>query len=287
MKPFSLNIQGILHAFDKPQVMGILNITDDSFFDGGIYLNPEDAAKQAIRMAEEGAQFVDIGASSSRPGSSPVSQDVELTRIIPVIHAIKDALPNILISIDTFRAIVAKEAIDQGAHLINDISSGDDDKNMLDVVGQLGVPYIAMHKKGTTQTMQDKPEYEDVTAEVLDYFNEKLVLFSKLGITDSILDPGFGFGKTVRHNYQLLSNLPAISSVCNRPIMVGVSRKSMINKVLKIMAKEALNGTTSANTLAIISGASILRVHDVKEANEAIQISLAFMKESNTTSLNY
>lgn len=277
MKSFRLNIKGTLHRFEQPVVMGILNITPDSFFDGGHFTDVEKAGEQVDKMRNYGALIIDIGASSSRPGSIPVEVNEELDRVLPVVEWICKYFPNLLISIDTFRASVAEKSVLAGAHIVNDISAGDDDINMLSTVGKLKVPYIAMHKKGNTFNMQQNPVYEDVTAEVCGYFGRKLAQFNENGIHDVIIDPGFGFGKSIAHNYQLLRDLPAIQTVCNRPILVGVSRKSMISKVVGGGAKDALNGTTSVNTLALIGGAHILRVHDVKEAMECIEITQHFL----------
>jgi len=251
--------------------MGIINITPDSFYDGGTFNSPDLALVQAESMINAGAAIIDIGGSSSRPGSLEIEIEEELHRVLPVIEKIHTTFPEVIISIDTYRSEVAKEAVKAGASIINDISAGDDDSEMFATVAQLQVPYIAMHKKGKPQTMQNSPIYEDVCVEVLDYFIKKVGLLRQLGVIDIILDPGFGFGKTTVHNYALLKNLKTFNML-ECPMLVGVSRKRMINEVLEIKAKDALNGTTVINTLALINGAKILRVHDVKEAVEAIKL---------------
>jgi dihydropteroate synthase len=252
--------------------MGILNVNTDSFFDGGRYLDLDDAKRQVERMVEEGVDIIDVGGASSRPGADEVSVEQEKERVLPVIEYLTGQVPEIPVSVDTYRAEVAKQAVKVGASIVNDISAGDDDPAMLQMVADLHVPYIAMHKQGVPKTMQDNPTYDDVTVTVLDYFRAKLKRFGELGIHDVILDPGFGFGKTVAHNYQLLRNFSALENVLNCPMLVGVSRKSMINKVLGTKAAEALNGTTVLNTIGLMNGAKILRVHDVKEAREAVQL---------------
>lgn len=267
----SINIRGRLVDLSTPCVMGILNITDDSFYDGGRYTLPEVALARAEEMIKEGAVFIDVGGASSRPGAVEIPSETELSRIIPVVEMLKSRLPEALISIDTFRAVVAKRAVEAGADLINDISSGDMDIEMAETVGKLKVPYIAMHMKGTPRNMQDNPVYGDVVQEVLDYFINKKVIWDQLGLKDVIIDPGFGFGKTVEHNYRLLSALPVLSAT-GYPILAGLSRKSMINKVIGTTAADSLNGTSAAHMIALMRGANILRVHDVKEAVEVCRI---------------
>ena len=251
--------------------MGILNTTPDSFYDGGKFNSIEHALYQTEKMLNNGALIIDIGGYSSRPGAETVDIEEELNRVIPVIEKIHKNFPNAILSIDTFRAKVAKNAIDAGASIVNDISAGDDDPEMIATVGSLGVPYIAMHKQGTPKTMQQNPNYSNVTTEVLDYFIKKIPLYRAAGINDVIIDPGFGFGKNLEHNYSLLKNLAAFKML-DYSILVGVSRKRMINEVLNISEKDALNGTTVINTIALMNGANILRVHDVKEAVEAMKI---------------
>lgn len=256
---------------EKPVVMGILNITDDSFYDGGLYKNVEKALKQTELMLNDGAVFIDIGAQSTRPGAALLKPEDELNVLIMAIENISQAFPEAIISVDTFYSKVAKEAISAGAHLVNDISAGNMDNEMLDIVSKLKVPFIAMHMKGTPQTMQQNPEYDNVTKEVMSFFADKIHKIIESGINDYIIDPGFGFGKTIVHNYELLNNLQNFQ-VFDAPVLVGLSRKGMIWKTLNSSAKEALNGTTVANTIALLKGAHILRVHDVKEAVECIKI---------------
>lgn len=255
--------------------MGILNTTPDSFYDGGKFNSIEHALYQTEKMLNDGASIIDIGGYSSRPGAETVTIEEELNRVIPVIEKIHSKFPDAILSIDTFKAKVAKNAIDAGASIVNDISAGDDDPDMIATVGKLGVPYIAMHKQGTPKTMQQNPNYSNVTTEVLDYFIKKIPQYRAAGINDVIIDPGFGFGKNLEHNYSLLKNLAAFKML-DYPILVGVSRKRMINEVLTISAKDALNGTTVINTIALINGANILRVHDVKEAIETVKIINAY-----------
>jgi dihydropteroate synthase len=270
-KHFSINCKGTLLSLRTPVVMGILNTTPDSFYDGGKFNSIQHALHQTEKMLNDGALIIDIGGYSSRPGAETVDIEEELNRVIPVIEKIHKNFPNAILSIDTFRAKVAKNAIDAGASIVNDISAGDDDPEMIATVGSLGVPYIAMHKQGTPKTMQQNPNYSNVTTEVLDYFIKKIPLYRAAGINDVIIDPGFGFGKNLEHNYSLLKNLAAFKML-DYPILVGVSRKRMINEVLNISAKDALNGTTVINTIALMNGANILRVHDVKEAAEAVKL---------------
>ena len=252
-------------------VMGILNITEDSFYDGGKYMNKKHILKQTKKMLEEGAKIIDIGAQSSRPGSHQISSKEELKKIIPTIKLLKKEFQDILISIDTFWAETARNSVLEGANIINDISAGAIDNTMFETIAELKVPYILMHMQGTPDNMQKNPRYEDVTKEVFNFFKQKIKLLNQKGISDIIIDPGFGFGKTINHNYELLNNLEQFQKL-GCPILVGISRKSMIQEVLSVSAKEALNGTTITNTLALNNGANILRVHDVKEAIECIKI---------------
>jgi dihydropteroate synthase len=274
-KHFSINCKGTLLSLKIPVVMGILNTTPDSFYDGGKFNSIEHALYQTEKMLNDGASIIDIGGYSSRPGAETVDIEEELNRVIPVIEKIHSKFPDAILSIDTFRAKVAKNAINAGASIVNDISAGDDDPEMIATVGKLGVPYIAMHKQGTPKTMQQNPNYNNVTTEVLDYFIKKIQQYRAVGINDVIIDPGFGFGKNLEHNYSLLKSLAAFKML-DYPILVGVSRKRMINEVLTISAKDALNGTTVINTIALINGANILRVHDVKEAIETVKIINAY-----------
>ncbi len=252
--------------------MGILNVTDNSFFDGGEFNTLESAKIQVSKMIEEGVDIIDVGGASSKPGAEEISVQKEIDRVLPVIEFLESEFPHIPVSIDTNRAVVAREAIVRGAEMVNDISAGDDDEDMLKTVGDLSVPYIAMHKLGTPKTMQVNPQYTDVVEQVLSYFVKKNEAFSTFGITDVIVDPGFGFGKTVEHNYALLRNLDVFSKLLGRPILAGLSRKAMINKVLGTSPGHALNGTTVLNTLAVSNGANILRVHDVQEAKQVVRL---------------
>ena len=255
----------------NPIVMGILNVTEDSFFDGGLYLNEEQIIARCKKMLEEGASIIDIGAQSSRPGATLIQADDELLKILPIIKLLKTEIPEIIISIDTFWAKTANECIKAGAHIINDISAGEMDENMFDTIAKLQVPYIIMHIKGTPQNMQNNPTYNNVVAEVISYFDEKITLLKAKGVEQIIIDPGFGFGKTLAHNYQLLNALDQFNQF-ELPVLIGTSRKSMIYKLINTSPQEALNGTSVTNTMALQKGASILRVHDVKEAMECIKI---------------
>ena len=257
--------------------MGILNLTPDSFFDGGKLKTDDELLKQAAQFLTDGATFLDIGGVSTKPGAAEVNEEEELKRVIPAIEKIIKEFPEALVSIDTFRAEVAKQAINSGACLINDISGGEFDELMFATVRELKAPYILMHIQGTPQTMQLNPTYKDVVGEVILKLSQKVEKLRYLGINDLIIDPGFGFGKTVEHNYELLKNLREFQFL-NTPVLVGISRKSMINKVLNTKPENALNGTTVVNTLALLNGASILRVHDVKEAIEAVKIVAQYQK---------
>jgi dihydropteroate synthase len=267
----TLNCKGKLVDLATPVVMAILNLTPDSFYSSSRFNAIDEALKATENFVNEGATFIDLGAYSSRPGAADVSLQEELNRLIPVVEAISKSFPQTLISVDTFRAKVAEEAILAGAHLINDISAGNLDEAMFQTVANLQVPYVMMHMQGSPQTMQKNPIYDEIVSEVHQYFSEKIATLTKLGLKDIIIDPGFGFGKTIQHNYQLLQQLEALNFF-NLPILVGFSRKSMITKVLGIDTENALNGTTILNTTALLKGASILRVHDVKEAMECIRL---------------
>ncbi len=250
--------------------MGILNATPDSFYDGGQNNSVEAAVQRAGQILEEGGDIIDIGAMSTRPGSEEVSVDEELQRLIPVVKAVATTYPDAILSVDTYRAAVAREAIAAGAHIINDIAGGTMDNAMFATVAKLKVPYILMHIQGTPQTMQHNPEYENVVADVLLHLSKKINKLRKLGVADIIIDPGFGFGKTIEHNYQLLNNLDQLR-LLGYPILAGLSRKGMIYKPLGLTAEEALPGTIAANRIALEKGAAILRVHDVKEAVELVE----------------
>ena len=267
----TIKCKGNLIDLSTPKVMGILNLTPDSFYDGGTYKETITVLKRVEQMLEEGATFIDIGAYSSRPGADFVSEEEELRRLMPLLQEIIDRFPEVLISVDTFRASVAKAAIEIGAVLINDISAGLRDSQMLETVAALQVPYIMMHMRGTSQTMQSLTQYEDIASELLDYFAERLSQARQLGIHDVIFDPGFGFAKTLEQNYEVLGKLD-VFNILDIPLLVGLSRKSMIYKLLKIKPEDALNGTAALHTIALQQGANILRVHDVKAAVECIQI---------------
>ncbi|MCM0041143.1 MAG: dihydropteroate synthase [Algoriphagus sp.] len=269
---YTFQIKGCLYSLNKPKVMGILNLTPDSFFEGSrVPKDKKSVLAEAEKKIKEGADFLDLGGYSTRPGAVDISIEEEIARVIPAITEIKKKFPDTLLSIDTFRSQVAKAAFEAGAELVNDISAGNLDSEMLPLVAKLGVPYIAMHLKGTPQTMQQETNYSDLVPDMLAYFSEKIKQISKLGIKDVIIDPGFGFAKTREQNFELLRNLSSFKRL-GLPILVGVSRKSMIYKTLEISANEALNGTTALNMFALLQGADILRVHDVKEAKETIEL---------------
>ncbi len=269
---YTLQIKGRLVSLEKPKVMGILNITPDSFFEGSRVQNLESQLlDRAGKMIEDGADFLDIGGYSTRPGAAEVSITEEIDRIAPAISLIKKYFPNTLISIDTFRSQVASAAIDSGVDLINDISAGELDSEILSVIASSGLPYIAMHMRGTPQTMQQFTHYDDLIKEIVSYFSQKIDSFRKLGIKDVILDPGFGFAKTLEQNFELLRQVSTLK-IFGYPILVGVSRKSMIYRLLQTNPGQALNGTTALNMFSLIQGANLLRVHDVKEAKETITL---------------
>ena len=267
----TINCKGTLVDFSSPKVMGILNITPDSFFDGGKYQHKKAILTQTEKMLKEGATFIDVGAYSSRPGADHVSEEEELRRILPAVALLLREFPDIYLSIDTFRSRVAKKTIEAGAAVINDITGGNMDALMFKTIAQLQVPYILMHMQGTPQTMQNHPRYEHITTDLIQFFSEKMDELRRLQINDVIVDVGFGFGKTILHNFQLLKELHHFQTF-NLPLLAGVSRKSMLYKTLNIHPNDALNATTSANTIALLHGANILRVHDVKEAVECIKI---------------
>lgn len=267
----TINCKGHLIDLSSPKVMGILNITPDSFYDGGKYNSEKAILKHVEQMLLEGATFIDIGAYSSKPGADFVSEDEELARILPIITRVLKEFPEALLSIDTFRSRVAKECIQMGAALINDISAGKLDDTMLNTVADLHVPYIMMHMRGTPQTMQKQTVYNNLVKDILFYFSERIAAARQIGIVDMIIDPGFGFAKTLEQNFELLNQLE-LFNMLELPLLVGVSRKSMIYKTLQNSASEALNGTTALNTIALQKGANILRVHDVKEAIETIKL---------------
>ncbi len=267
----TINCKGQLIDLTIPKVMGILNVTPNSFFDGGKYDTEAAMVKQVEKMLLEGANFIDVGAYSSKPNAEFVSEQEEIDRIVPVMQLILKHFPETLISVDTFRAKVAALGIDNGAAMINDISAGNLDPNMLETIANYKVPYIMMHMRGTPNTMQQKTNYSDIVKEMLFYFSEKVKLARRLGINDLIIDPGFGFAKTLDQNYEVFQKLD-VFSMLELPILIGISRKSMIYKELGIKTEESLNGTTVLNAIALNKGASILRVHDVKEAVQSIQL---------------
>lgn len=266
-----INCKGKLVDLNQPKVMGILNCTPDSFFDGGKYRNENQLLTQIGKMLADGADFIDIGAYSSKPNADFVSEAEELQRIIPVVELVLKHFPEALISVDTFRAKVAEVCINSGAAVINDISAGLLDEAMLTTVGQLKVPYIMMHMRGTPQTMSTLTQYDDIMKEMLFYFSERIATARAAGINDIIIDPGFGFAKTLEQSYAVMQNLE-LFGITGLPLLAGISRKSMIYKLLETSPQQALNGTTVLNTIALTKGAKILRVHDVREAVEVIRI---------------
>ena len=267
----NISCKGKLIDLKTPKIMGILNLTPDSFYDGGLYNNTDLALAQTEKMLHEGATFIDVGGASSKPGAVEVSADEELARVLPVIDKIHIKFPDTLISIDTYRSDVAQQAVAAGAAMVNDISGGNLDAKMLKTVGALGVPFVAMHMQGKPQNMQDKPSYDNILTDIRSFFAAKIDAAHKAGIHDIIIDPGFGFGKTLEHNYALLKHLSSIQ-MDGVPMLIGVSRKSMIYKLLQIEVAEAGNGTSVLNTVALQQGAQIIRVHDVKEAHQAVQL---------------
>ena len=274
----TINCKGNLLDLSKPVVMGVLNATPDSFFDGGKWQEEKAYLNQAEKMLKNGATILDIGGMSSRPGANIISEIEELNRVLPVVKLIARQFPETIISIDTWRSKVALETVNAGAHIVNDISGGALDETLWETVAKLKVPYILMHMQGTPKNMQENPSYDDVLTTITDFFIQKLSKLNELGIRDVILDPGFGFGKTLTQNYRILANLKAFQ-LLGLPILAGLSRKSMICKGLSVKPKHALNGTTAANMLALIQGARILRVHDVKEAVETIKIWKLYQNE--------
>jgi len=267
----TLNFKGTLFDLSSPKVMGIINITPDSFYDGGSYLNDKDILDKVGKMLESGADIIDLGGYSTRPGAKNISIEQEEKRTIPIVKLILKTFKSTIISIDTFRSEVAKKALDNGALIVNDVSGGDLDSNMYKTVGKFNVPYIMMHMKGSPNNMQNNPQYKNVTVEVIKNLSQKIRKAESFNINDIVIDPGFGFGKTTSHNFKLLNDLSLFKNL-NRPVMVGISRKSMIYKTLNFKPENALNGTTSLNTIALLNGANILRVHDVKEAKEVIKL---------------
>lgn len=267
----TINCKGQLIDLTTPKVMGILNVTPNSFYDGGMYKSSSEMLTKVGKMLSEGATFIDVGAYSSKPSAEYVSEEEELQRIIPIINLILEYYPEVLLSVDTFRSEVAKVCIENGAAIINDISAGNLDDKMLETIAKYNVPYIMMHMRGTPATMQKMTSYEDIVKEILFYFSEKVARARSFGINDLIIDPGFGFAKTLEQNYEVLQKME-LFEILELPLLAGFSRKSMIYKTLQSSAEEALNGTTVLNTVALTKGAKILRVHDVKEAMECVTL---------------
>ena len=267
----TLDCGGKLLDLSTACIMGILNITKDSFYDGGKHNSVEKVVAHVGKMLEEGADIIDIGAYSSRPGAKHLSEAEEWAALSPVLSIVNKQFPEAILSIDSFRSSVVKRAADHGVTMINDISAGELDKQMFDTVANLGLPYIMMHMQGTPQNMQENPQYHNIGQEVYDYFKQKIDLLTTKGVKDMVIDPGFGFGKSLEHNYELLGQMEILHDL-SQPILVGVSRKSMIYKLLKNSPEEALNGTTVLHSLSLTKGASILRVHDVKEAKECVKL---------------
>ena len=274
---FTLNCKGKLLTIEQPLVMGIINATPDSFYKGDLNAGLEKIVEKAGKMIMEGADIIDIGGQSTRPGSIRISASEEIQRVIPVINSIVANYPQIILSIDTYHSQVAEAAIKAGASIVNDISAGSLDPEMINCVSSLNVPYICMHMKGTPENMQNNPTYEDLIKEVLDFFIDKIDQCKRAGIKDLVIDPGFGFGKTIHQNFILLKQL-SVFKILDQPILAGLSRKSMIYKTLGIDVSQALNGSAVLNTIALQQGASILRVHDVKEAKEAVTLFTSFDK---------
>ena len=267
----NINCNGNLIDLTIPKVMGILNVTPNSFYDGGKHKEINSIIHQVDKMLSEGADFIDIGAYSSKPSAEFVSEEEEIKRLVPILKSLVETFPNIVLSVDTFRANVAKAAVENGVAMVNDISAGFLDDKMLETVAELKVPYIMMHMRGNPQTMQSLTDYNDIVKEMIFYFSERIQKARSFGISDIVIDPGFGFAKTLEQNYEVLHKME-LFEMLELPILVGVSRKSMIYKVLESSPQEALNGTSVLNTIALQKGAKILRVHDVKEAVECIKL---------------
>lgn len=270
-RDYSINCNGHLINLRHPQVMGILNVTPDSFFDGGKFTEENTILERVRQIVTDGAKIIDIGGASSRPGAALVTESEEEARLIPAIELITKHFPELILSVDTWRSTIAEKAIRKGAHIINDISAGQFDNNMFEMVARLNAPYIMMHLQGDVACMHQKFEYSNLIHDVIHYFQEKIVLLRKMGVKDIIIDPGFGFSKTTSDNFLLLKKLIALQ-ILDVPILVGVSRKSMIHKTLNISSSDALNGTSVLNSFALMNGANVIRVHDVKEARECVQL---------------
>ena len=274
---FTLNCSGRLLVIDKPIVMGIINTTPDSFYANSRMFNIDGALRMAEQMLQQGAVILDIGGQSTRPGSEQVGMELESQRVLPIVEAIAKTFPQAFLSIDTYHANLAKQAVETGASIVNDISGGRFDVAMLPTVAALKVPYICMHSKGSPETMQNNLQYENISLEVLDYFIERIATCQQLGIQDIIIDPGFGFAKSIEHNFELLQKF-SLLQILQKPLLTGISRKSTIYKTVGTTADKALNGTTVLHTIALLNGTHILRVHDVQEAIEAITLVQAYMK---------
>ena len=273
-----LNIKGSVLDLSIPKIMGVLNVTPDSFYDGGIYSSEKKILKQVEKMVLDGADIIDVGGYSSKPGATPITIEEEEKRVIPIIKLIYKTFKERIISVDTFRSEISEKSINAGASITNDISGGDLDNNIYKIAGKYKTPYIIMHMRGNPSNMQNNPVYKNINYEIIKDLSKKIDLAQNNGVCDIIIDPGFGFGKTIEHNYQILNNLK-LYKILDKPILVGISRKSMIYKLLKTEPSKALNGTTVLNTIALINGANILRVHDVKEAKEVIKL-CSFLKEN-------
>lgn len=263
--------------FSTPCVMGVLNLTEDSFFDGGKYISRIQIQNRVKEIYLEGAKIIDIGACSSKPGSKPIEENKEIGKLLEAIKIIKETSPNLIISVDTFRANVARECINHGAHIINDISAGELDSKMLETIVELNVPYVMMHMQGKPFDMQENPQYANIIDEIIKFFEKKILLLNEKGFKKIIIDPGLGFGKNRKHNYQIVNNIEEFH-ILGYPLLIGASRKSMIYNLLDISAAEALNGTTIINTIALLKKTSILRVHDIKEAVECIKLTEMTLK---------
>ena len=263
--------------FSTPCVMGVLNLTEDSFFDGGKYISRIQIQNRVKKIYLEGAKIIDIGACSSKPGSKPIEENKEIDKLLEAIKIIKETSPNLIISVDTFRANVARECINHGAHIINDISAGELDSKMLETIVELNVPYVMMHMQGKPLDMQENPQYANIIDEIIKFFEKKILLLNEKGFKKIIIDPGLGFGKNIQHNYQIVNNIEEFHTL-GYPLLIGASRKSMIYNLLDISALEALNGTTIINTIALLKKTSILRVHDIKEAVECIKLTEMTLK---------
>ena len=278
----NINIRGELYSLESPKVMGILNLTPDSFYDGGKFSSEKKILKHVVSMLENGMDILDVGGYSSRPGAKNISVKEEEERVIPILKYLRKEFKDLIISVDTFRSEIARKSIENGADIINDISAGEIDEKIMNVVAENNIPYIIMHMKGDPQTMQKNTNYDDVCREIISYLAQRVKKAREFKINDLIIDPGFAFGKTLQHNYEILSNLNYFEMI-DLPLLVGFSRKSMITKALEIEKEFALNGTSVLNTIALMKGAKILRVHDVKEAKECINLYNLTMNNSGNS----